>query len=55
MMNYESRTGKTARLDTAAIAAKETAGQKTTPPGLPLPESDRPAFITEDCIRVTEL
>ena len=37
------------------VAAKETAGQKITPPGLPLPESDRPAFITEDCIRVTEL
>ncbi len=37
-----------------ALAANETAGQKITPPGLPLPESDRPAFITEDYIRVTE-
>ena len=36
------------------LAAKESAGQKITPPGLPLPESGRPAFITEDCIRVAE-
>ena len=32
------------------LAASEKAGQKITPPGLPLPESDRPAFITPDCI-----
>ena len=37
-----------------ALAAKEAARQKITPPGLPLPDSGRPAFITDDCIRVTE-
>ena len=35
-------------------AAKESAGEKITPPGLPLPEAERPAFITEDCVRVRE-
>jgi hypothetical protein len=33
-------------------AAREAAGQPITPPGLPLPESERPAFLTDDCIRV---
>jgi hypothetical protein len=35
-----------------ACAAKEKAGEKITPPGLPLPEADHAAFITEDCLRV---
>jgi hypothetical protein len=35
-----------------ALAAKEKAGEKITPPGLPLPESERAAFTTEDCIRL---
>jgi hypothetical protein len=34
-----------------ACAAKEKAGEKTVPPGLPLPEKDHPAFITQDCIQ----
>jgi SAM-dependent methyltransferase len=34
-----------------ACAAKEKAGEKITPPGLPLPEKDHAAFITEDCIQ----
>jgi SAM-dependent methyltransferase len=34
------------------LAAKETAGEKITPPGLPLPEAERPAFVTEDCVWV---
>lgn len=33
-------------------ATREAAGQVITPPGLPLPESERAAFITDDCIRV---
>ena len=37
------------------LAAKEQAGEKITPPGLPLPEADRAAFITDDCVKVTEL
>ena len=36
------------------LAAKEKAGEKITPPGLPLPEADRVSFITADCIEVTE-
>jgi hypothetical protein len=32
-------------------AAREATGQAITPPGLP-PESERAAFITDDCIRV---
>ena len=35
-----------------ACAAKEKAGQKITPPGLPLPERERNAFTTEDCIHL---
>jgi hypothetical protein len=33
-------------------AAREAAGQPITPPGLPLPESEHLAFLTDDCIRV---
>jgi len=32
--------------------AEQKAGEKLTPPGLPLPEKERAAFITEDCIKV---
>ncbi len=35
-----------------ALAAKEKAGEPITPPGLPLFESERVAFITDDCVRV---
>jgi SAM-dependent methyltransferase len=35
-----------------ACAAKEKAGQKITSPGLPLPERERNAFTTEDCIHL---
>ncbi len=34
------------------LAAKEKAGEPITPPGLPLPESERAAFVTADCITV---
>ena len=34
------------------LAAKEKAGDKITPPGLPLPEADRAAFVTDDCVRI---
>jgi hypothetical protein len=34
-----------------ACAAKEKAGEPIIPPGLPLPERERAAFTTEDCIR----
>ncbi|HTF37526.1 MAG TPA: type IIL restriction-modification enzyme MmeI, partial [Blastocatellia bacterium] len=34
-----------------ACAAKEKAGEKITPPGLPLPPEEQAAFITDDCIR----
>ena len=34
------------------LAAKEKAGEKITPPGLPLPEAEGTAFITDDCIRI---
>ncbi len=36
------------------LAAEENAGEKITPPGLPLPEEDRVSFITADCIEVTK-
>jgi len=36
------------------LATKEKAGEPITPPGLPLPETDRTAFITDDCVKVTE-
>jgi SAM-dependent methyltransferase len=34
------------------LAAKEKAGEPITPPGLPLPEPERAAFITDDCITI---
>ncbi len=33
-------------------AAKETAGEKITPPGLPLPVEEHGEFVTEDCISI---
>jgi hypothetical protein len=33
-----------------ACAAKETAGEKITPPGLPLPINEQWSFTTDDCI-----
>ena len=36
------------------LDAKEKAGEPITPPGLPFPEAERAAFITADCIEVTE-
>jgi SAM-dependent methyltransferase len=36
------------------LASKEKAGEKITAPGLPVPENDRAAFITDDCVRVSE-
>ena len=35
-----------------ALATKEKSGAPITPPGLPLPESERAAFVTQDCICV---
>lgn len=35
-----------------ACAAREAAGESITPPGLPLPPAEHPAFLTDDCIRV---
>ncbi len=35
-----------------ACAARESAGEPITPPGLPLPPAEHAAFITDDCIRV---
>ena len=34
------------------LATKEKAGENITPPGLPLPELERTAFITDDCVRI---
>ena len=36
------------------LAAKEKAGEKISPPGLPLPEAERRAFITNDCVHVAK-
>ncbi len=36
------------------LATKEKAGENITPPGLPLPETERAAFFTDDCVRVAE-
>lgn len=38
-----------------ACAAKEKAGEKITPPGLPLPPEEHAEFITEDCIEAPQL
>jgi hypothetical protein len=34
------------------LAAKERAGGKIIPPGLPNPDAQRTAFITKDCVNV---
>ena len=34
-----------------ACAAKEKAGEKITPPGLPLPAEEQGDFTTDDCIQ----
>ena len=36
------------------LAAKEKAGEPITPPGLPLPEAERAAFVTSDCVKTSE-
>jgi hypothetical protein len=36
------------------LAEKERAGEPITPPGLPLPENDGVAFITNDCVRLSD-
>jgi SAM-dependent methyltransferase len=38
-----------------ACAAKEKAGEKITPPGLPLPSEKEKEFVTADCIEPPEL
>ena len=38
-----------------ACAEKEKAGEKITPPGLPLPPAEHAAFITTDCIEAPQL
>ena len=38
-----------------ACAAKERAGEKITPPGLPLPPREQASFITGDCIEAPSL
>jgi hypothetical protein len=37
------------------LTAKEKAGEKITPPGLPLPPQEHAAFVTEDCIQPPQL
>ena len=34
------------------LSAKEKDGKTMTPPGLPLPENERAAFVTTDCITI---
>ncbi len=36
------------------LATKEKAGEKITPPGLPLPDAERTAFITDDCVHAAQ-
>jgi hypothetical protein len=36
------------------LAEREKAGNPITPPGIPLPDKERAAFITEDCIRIKD-
>jgi hypothetical protein len=38
-----------------ACAEKEKAGEKITPPSLPLPPEEHAAFITTDCIEAPQL
>ena len=49
-----NHAGARARLKCEDLTAKKNAGEMITPPGLPLPESERAAFVTADCIRVAE-
>ena len=35
-----------------SCAAKEAAGEKITPPGLPLPKKEQAELVTEDCIQM---
>jgi hypothetical protein len=35
-----------------SCAAQEAAGEKITPPGLPLPVEEHAEFVTSDCIQV---
>jgi hypothetical protein len=37
-----------------ACAAKEKASEKITPPGLPLPDSERSKFVTDDCVQIAQ-
>ncbi len=37
--------------DPLACAAREKAGERITPPGLPSPPEEHAQFITDDCIR----
>ena len=37
------------------LAAKEKASEPITPPGLPLPPAEHPAFLTADCIQAPAL
>ncbi len=36
------------------LAAREKAGEKITPPGLPLPAAEHAAFITDDRVRAND-
>jgi SAM-dependent methyltransferase len=38
-----------------ACAAKEKAGEKITPPGLPLPTQQHAEFVTDDCIQPSDV
>jgi hypothetical protein len=38
-----------------AIADQEKAGEKITPPGLPLPLEEHAALITTDCIEAPKI
>src|SRR6184192_3545309 len=38
-----------------ACAAKEKAGEKITPPGLPLPSNEQQKFVSQDCIQAPGL
>lgn len=38
-----------------ACAAKESAGEPITPPGLPLAIEEQVGFVTEDCIKISDV
>jgi hypothetical protein len=38
-----------------ACAAKEKAGEKITPPGLPLPSNEQAKFVTDECVQPPKL